>query len=255
LNLKRGKVRGFSAHGLKESAGPADKKTSSRRAATALVNVMATYITEINKLGDLNVALQSFSTTCAANAVALGGLTPAQLTEISGMATNFTSSLNSYATAKAAADLALSNRNAQVKTSKATLSKWAKTFRANPTITDALLDQLDLPHHKTPGSKTPPVTPGNLIASSDVQGLVSLKWKRNGNTSTTVFTIETQTALDGDWSIAGSTTKTKFDYQAVLGNYIAFRVFASRDGQNSQPTVPVTLWANGGGQSLTLKAA
>lgn len=212
------------------------------------------YITQITKEADLSVALTSFSATCAANAAALGGLTPAQLTEISGMASNFATSLANLATARAAEQLAMENKNLQLATSKTLLAKWAKTFRANPAISDALLDQLNLPHHKTPGTKTPPTTPLDLVAGADIQGLVNLKWKRNGNNSTTVFTIETQSELGGDWTIAGSTTKTRFNYQAVPNQYIAFRVYASRNGLYSQPTLPTTLWANGGGQTLTLAA-
>lgn len=212
------------------------------------------YITQITKEAELSVALTSFSATCAANALALGGLTAPQLAEISGMASGFASSLASLATARAAEKLAVENKNLQLATSKTLLAKWAKTFRANPAISDALLDQLNLPHHKTPGTKTAPTTPLDLVATADIQGLVNLKWKRNGNRSNTVFTIELQGEPGGHWSIAGSTTKTKFNYQAVAGEYIALRVYASRDEQNSQPTLPVTLWANGIGRALTLAA-
>ena len=212
------------------------------------------YITEMRKLGDLNLALQSFNSTCAANALALGGLTAPQLAEIAAMSTSFSSALAAYETAKAAADLAITNRDLQIKASKATLSKWAKTFRANQAISDALLDQLNLPHHKTPGTKTPPTTPLDLTANADGLGVVSLKWKRSGNNSTTQFLIETQTSPGGDWTLTGATTKVRFSYQAVPGSYLGFRIIASRDDLVSTPSVPAVLWLNGGGEMLTLAA-
>lgn len=212
------------------------------------------YITEIVADSDLNVALQNFSAVCAANSVALG-LNPAGLTEIAGAATGFTTNLNSWVGARSAANLAKDNKDAQKKASKIIVSKWAKTFRANPAVPDALLDQLDLPRHKTPGTKTPPTTPLDLVATPDVQALVGLRWKRNGNNGTTQFVVEAQTAPDGDWSIVGTTLKVRFSHQAELGMYVAYRVTATRDGLDSQPTVPVVLWPNGQqAQQLALAA-
>jgi len=203
------------------------------------------YITDIRKQSDLSVALQAFAATCTANALALGGLTAPQLAEINLMATNLASTLTAEANAKAAFDLAHANKAAQYTASKTTLGKWAKTFRANPAISDSLLDQLNLPHHKTPGTKTPPSTPLDLVATPDVQALVALRWKRNGNKTNTQFVVEAQTAPDGEWSIVGTTLKVRFSHQAELGMYIAYRVTATRDGLDSQPTVPVVLWPNG----------
>jgi hypothetical protein len=213
------------------------------------------YITEMRKIAELNLALLGFSNTCAANALALGGLTPAQLAEIAAMATNLNASINAYESAKAAEALALENRNIQLAASKATLSKWAKTFRANLAISDALLAQLNLPPHNPQATKTPPATPLDLTASADGQGLVSLRWKRNGNKSGTQFLIETQTTPGGEWTITGATTKVRFSFQAVPGNYVGFRVIAARDDEQSAPSVPVVLWLNGNeNTSLSLAA-
>jgi hypothetical protein len=206
------------------------------------------YITEIKKEGDLNIAMQTFAATCQANSAALG-LTPPNIVEINGMSTNFTGSLTGLATSKAATKLAQQNKDTTLKASKATLSKWAKTFRANPAVSDALLDQLQLPHHKTPGTKTPPTTPTDLVGDADIQGLVSLKWRANGNRSGTQYVVESQPGPDAEWAIIGSTTKTKTTFQAVAGNYIAFRVTARRDDQDSQPTLPIVLWSNGAPQA------
>lgn len=211
------------------------------------------FITEITADGELNTALANFNTVCAANAATLA-LAPADLTAIAAASTGFNTTLNAATVAKAAAKNSVEAKDMQKKTSKSTVSKYAKLFRANAAVPDNLLDSLMLPHHKTPGSKTAPTQPLNLYGNADGNGLVNLKWNRNGNTSGTTFLIEVRTDPAGPWSISGSTTQTKFGYQAVPGAYIAFRVTATRRNLLSPPSVPFALWENGGGVSLQLAA-
>lgn len=211
------------------------------------------FITEITADGELNTALNNFNTVCAANAATLA-LSPADLTAIAAASTGFNTTLNAATTAKAAAKNSVEAKDLQKKSSKATVSKYAKLFRANAAVPDNLLDSLMLPHHKTPGTKTPPAQPLDLTGSADGNGLVSLKWKRNGNISGTQFLVETRTDPAGDWTISGSTTQTKFQYQAVPGSYIAFRVTATRRDLLSPPSFPYAFWENGGGMGLQLAA-
>jgi len=211
------------------------------------------FITEITADGELNTALANFNTVCAANA-ALLALAPGDLTAIAAAATGFNTTYNAATAAKAAAKNSVEAKDIQKKTSKTAVSKYAKLFRANLAVPDNLLDSLMLPHHKTPGSKTPPTQPLDLVGSADGNGLVNLKWKRNGNTQGTQFLLEVRTDPAGPWSISGSTTQTKFGYQAVPGVYIAFRVTATRRNLLSPPSVPIVLWENGGGMSLRLAA-
>lgn len=211
------------------------------------------YITDIRKQAELADAMTTFAATCAANSAALH-LDPADVLAIQAMANSFTSALNAYSDAKAASDSAHAAKDAQYASSRATLSMWAKTFRADLTISDALLEQLNLAPHSTPGTKTPPTTPIDLVANPNGLGVVALKWGRNGNGTGTVFDVQTQSAAGGDWTIAASTTKAKFSYQAVSGQYIAFRVSASRNGLTSTPTLPIVLWNQGGG-TAELKVA
>jgi len=212
------------------------------------------YITDNLSDGQLNTALANFNTVCIANSVALG-LSPADLTAIAAAATTFNTTINAATAARAAAKNAVDAKDLQKKASRATVSKYAKMFRANLTVPDNMLASLMLPPHKTPGSKTAPTQPLNLFGNADGNGLVNLKWSRNGNTNGTTFLIEVRTDPQGDWSISGSTTATRFAYQAVPGSYIAFRVTATRRGLLSPASFPFALWENGGGQSLMLKAA
>lgn len=113
------------------------------------------------------------------------------------------------------------------------------------------------PTGRTPAALTKPVAPTqplDLTGSADGNGVVSLKWKRNGNITGTQFLIETRTDPAGPWTISGSTTTAKFTYQAVPGVYIAFRVTAVRRDQASLPSFPYAFWENGGEMGLQLAA-
>lgn len=214
---------------------------------------MPEYITEIQADGALNTALASFAQTCTAQATPLG-LSPGDITEITNAATNFDTNLLAWQSAKNAASNAVTAKDGQKATSKAVVSKFAKKFRANPAVSDQLLASLMLPPHSTPGQKTAPTTPINLVANGDGNGLVTLKWGRNGNTAATVFEIWYRLSATGEWAVLGSTTKAKFDYQWTAGTYIGFRVTASRNGQTSPASTPVVLWEQGGEGSLGLAA-
>ncbi|MGE0001708.1 MAG: hypothetical protein AB7F50_01590 [Fimbriimonadaceae bacterium] len=214
---------------------------------------MSNYITQIESDGELNTALASFAQTCAAQATPLG-LSPADVTEINNAATNFDTDLLAWQNARNAAANAVTAKDSQKSASKGVVSKFAKRFRANPAVSDELLASLMLPPHATPGTKTPPTTPTDLVAEGDGNGLVTLRWGRNGNTSATVFEVWFRTSPTGEWTVLGSTTKLKFDYQWSPGEYIGFRVTASRNDATSPASTPVVLWEPAGENTLQLAA-
>ncbi|MBV6457442.1 MAG: hypothetical protein HONBIEJF_00551 [Fimbriimonadaceae bacterium] len=211
------------------------------------------YITEIVNDGELNTALANFNTVCIANAAALG-LVPADLTEIAAAATGFNTNLNTATAAKATANSAVEAKDLQKATSRGVVAKWAKVFRAKTTVSDALLNQLMLPPHKTPGSFTAPTTPTDLVATANGDGVIALRWKRNGNIASTTFTVEYRMSASDPWVILGTTTKVSFGYESAPGQYIAFRVSASRRGVSSPASTPVVLWDTEQGQTLQLAA-
>lgn len=211
------------------------------------------YITEIVVDGELNTALANFNAVCIANAAALG-LVPADLTEIAAAATGFNTNLNTATAAKATAKSAVESKDLQKAASRSVVNKWAKVFRAKTTVSDALLNQLMLPPHKTPGSFTEPTTPTDLVASANGDGVIALKWNRAGNIQSTTFTIEYRTSPSGGWAILGTTTKASFGWESAPGQYIAFRVSATRRGVTSPASTPVVLWDTETSQTLQLAA-
>ncbi len=115
---------------------------------------------------------------------------------------------------------------------------------------------LQLPPHNPDRSTTAPTVPQDLVAKANAEGFVTLKWKRNGNPTGTVFIIESQSAPGGAWTQVGAVTTAKFEWQAEVGHFIGFRVKATRTKQSSQFSTPVVLWADGGsGEVFELKAA
>lgn len=211
------------------------------------------YITEINADGELNSALANFNTVCIANSVALG-LAPGDLTEIASAATSFNTNLNTSTAAKATARSAVEAKDTQKGTSKGVIAKWAKVFRAKLTVTDALLGQLMLPPHKTPGTFAEPTTPTDLVATANGNGDIALKWNRAGNNQFTTFIIEYRTSASDPWVMLGTSTKRTFGWESAPGQYIAFRVSASRRGVISAASTPVVLWDTEQGQQLQIAA-
>lgn len=214
---------------------------------------MPNYITEIRADGELDTALASFAQTCAANTAALG-LSPADVTEINDASTGFGTTLVAAQNARNTYANAVTAKDAQKTASKAVVSKFAKRFRANPAVSDQLLASLMLPPHSTPGTKTPPTTPQDLVANGDGNGLVTLRWNRAGNVRVTVFEVWHRTSPTGAWTLLGSTTKTKFEVQWTPGEYVGFRLTASRNGATSAPGTPVVLWEPADQATLSLAA-
>ena len=187
------------------------------------------YITDSMPDADYAAALTSFAAACNANKVALN-LQPADLTEIGNAATAFSTGLNTAVNAKVAAKATINAKDTTRKTTRTTVGKWGKIFRSNLAVPDALLDTLMLPSHKTPGKKTQPSTPEKLVASATGNGFVTLQWSRNGNIATTTFVIEYRASLSDTWIQVGSTSKARWQYQAIAGSEIWFRVTANRRG-------------------------
>jgi hypothetical protein len=212
------------------------------------------YITEIERDGDLNLAMANFSAVCTANATPLG-LTGPMLAEIDDAATEFATKLTAAAAAKAAQRAAVEAKDDQKAASQAIISKYAKIFRANSAIQDSLLAELMLPPHNTPGSQTTPTTPIDLVASANGDGVTTLKWNRNGNDRGTTFRIEKRTSPEGAWTIVDTTTRRRLATMSTPGQYVAYRVIAARNGMASPPSTPVVLWGGSGEAVATLEIA
>lgn len=80
---------------------------------------------------------------------------------------------------------------------------------------------------------------------------LTLRWKRNGNSTTTSFIIERK--IGGKWSQIGSVTASKFSMTDVaVGQKALFRIYAQRGNRRSDYSNEAVIWdySTAGAQEL-----
>ena len=195
----------------------------------------------------------NFNGVCIANKSALL-LDTTALAEIAKATNDLNTQFTAWIAAQAASANAKGSKDAQFKASRAVINKWAKTFRANTAVPDALLDQLMLAPHKPGRTVSAPTTPTNFKGTTNGEGMVSLQWSRNGNSASTQFIIEYRLSPTAPWAIAGASSSVRFDYQGTAGSYVAFRVYAKKKTANSAATAALIFWEDSSSQTV-LKVA
>ena len=116
-----------------------------------------------------------------------------------------------------------------------------------------IMNDLGLPERNLPGPKTSPEIPLEFSATPTATGSVNFRWKRNGNTNSTVFTVE---ANSGDgWIQVASTSKVRLTLTGYTpGIAVNFRVRASRNNQTTAPSNESGIYGEGFGSSLQIAA-
>ncbi|MCE9558481.1 MAG: fibronectin type III domain-containing protein [Armatimonadetes bacterium] len=188
----------------------------------------------------LGVVLPLIST----NKVALS-MTTQEVTDLTNLCNAYTTQYQVANTAKATAKAAVTLKDTNKRNARKALINWTKVWRSNNAISDSLLELLMCPAHGVQPSFTTPTIPTNLVAFSDGQGNIELRWNRGTNIRGTSFFIETRDSPTSDFRVLGVTTTAKFVTEATPGQYISYRVIAARHGKFSPPTAPVSLWDNG----------
>lgn len=204
---------------------------------------------------ELRTMMQTFTTVATANSAALG-LTPGNLTEISGQNTLYNTSLNDQTAAQAVAKGAVADCTLEKKDTVDLLSKFNAIFKANPAVTDELIDQLGLPPRSDGGDHLPVFVPTNLAGMGCSNGVNSLKWANGGNAKGVNYVVEASYDNGGTWEIVDVVTTIKMDhYDQTPGQPVSYRVYAKRRNLKSAPSNVATIYQSGGGQALNLQAA
>lgn len=212
------------------------------------------WITEVRKDSELEKLGENFVTICAEQASTLG-LTAAQVSGLQGTLNNYGSSLTNLETKVQEKEAAVTSKDQAKETFQDLIRSYAKKFRANTAIPDELLSQLAVAPHTVKRTKTAPAQPVSLIATPDAAGVVTLTWEKNGNNSGTTYQIQTQEPGASAWTIVGTTTRAKFVFTGnPVGSELSFRIVATRRELFSQPSLPVTIFANGDSSSLQIAA-
>lgn len=111
--------------------------------------------------------------------------------------------------------------------------QFARQFKANRSVSSAVQAGLGIVSETRSG----PVVPVNeLVAAGDGNGVISLRWSRNGNSRGTSFLVEYRAYTEGEWRTAGVTTKTRFRHSGqIVGQPLQYRVTSIRSDEVSVP--------------------
>ncbi len=211
------------------------------------------YITEIDNDAELKSKMNVFIVKVDENRTTLG-LTTTQVSALNLLFSDYGAAIDDATKAKNASKGATIAKNSIKSTAKSSIAQYAKTWRANASIPDALLAELMLPPHNASQESPAPSQPTGLELKINTEGVVTLKWKRNGNLSTAIFIVESSPNTNGPWTTADITSQTKMVYGGTVGDQICFRVTARRVGQNSPPSSVIVLWPNGNTEILEIAA-
>lgn len=214
------------------------------------------YITEERRDAQLRNMLPAFISQATANATLLG-LEPSELDALTSEASNYSDVLDQVEAAKNLLRSAVRAKKKSQSEIRALLAQFAKTWRADPAIPDNILAEMNVAPRQGQGSQSPPVTPTQVNYSINTEGVVRLRWKRNGNKPGTVFNVERSADGVTNWAVVNTSTSTKAIFQTAPGVTVYYRVVAIRGQHSSAPTNPIVVWptADNAGQTTHLEAA
>lgn len=174
------------------------------------------------------------------------GVDAGELEEIQDAGIAYQEALANVIEAKASYEASVINKNNAKLNSINVNRKYVAQFQAIPNLSEEVFQSLDIPARHTSGTRSAAATPSGLIATAQVNGGVTLKYARNGNSQSTTFTIQQSDDEGATWSNIYSSSKTRVNLAGYTpGVSIWFRVFATRNNTSSAPTQPVVIWANG----------
>lgn len=179
----------------------------------------------------------NFAANCAENADELG-LSPDEVEAIFQASRRLDQDLLALQEAHAAYRAAVAKKDTTRSETVEFARIYARIFKANPGVTPSLQMRLGIVS-SAPSSAVVPVN--NLVADGDGNGVIALRWDRNGNSRGTSFLVEYRAYADGEWRTAGVTTKTRFKHTGqVVGRTLAYRITSIRSDEVSIPC-PVVL--------------
>lgn len=126
---------------------------------------------------------------------------------------------------------------------------------AKATTTTTLLNKAGFSPRPVYGTKTTPKTVTNLSSQAFANGSVTLKWSRNGNSSSVLFTIWAK-GTTGNYVAVASTTKVKITMTGFTpGVYKQFYVTSTVNNQTSLPSSETAIYGSGGSGDVDLQIA
>jgi hypothetical protein len=180
--------------------------------------------------------ITNFATVATANAAALG-LTPGDIADIASVKNTYVGAYEDQLAAISAAKGAVTECDQAWDAALTVVSKFNKIFQAKPGLSPELLAELGLTVPSADPSTVPVYVPSNPSAMGSSNGVNTLRWWRNGNSSGTTYVVEVDYDGLNDWAILDSTTRCKYEHGGQTpGRFIRYRVYAQRGTRKSFPS-------------------
>ena len=135
------------------------------------------------------------------------------------------------------------------------ISSIVKRIYGDPNVDDTLLAKAGLASRPSRPTLATPNVPTDFTATVIGPNSVELKWKRNENINTTIYTVEVRHGLTGTWQTLTSQTATRFvDETSEPGQPVSYRVYAKRGKRKSTLSTVASVWVDGEETTLSLAA-
>ncbi len=198
-----------------------------------------------------NTKIQQFKNGFAANAAALGYEVD-DIDAVLGAASAFNTAFNTAESAKVSSRYATQEKQDQYRSTAEVIRDYAQALKSNPLVTDEILEECGF--EPSPAPAGPVVPPSDLTAKPQSDGMCLLKWKRNGNSTNTVYIVEAQIGSSSTWTVINAGTNLSYkDFDATPGIQRVYRVKARRRNVTSPASPSATIYP--GGTSTTLSIA
>lgn len=198
---------------------------------------------------DLAVSGMNAATTISGSPTTYGLSVP-NATQISTTMSAFDLAVTTADAAELAYREAVIARNAARDAAVEVFGKWLRLSYANPVVLDSAFGAIGLDARDSGATPRPVTQPLNLEAIPGQDGTVKLKWRRNGNTSATAFSVEAMVE-DGAWEIVSVANRARVELSAYApGTQVTFRVQAIKGEDVSDYSNLATIYQDGGALRL-----
>lgn len=183
------------------------------------------------------------------------GVTEVSVAALSTLNEAFLGDTQIAAIAAANAKATTSTKNAKRQQVLDSIRAMTLIVYADPAVNDTLLNKAGFSPRPVYGTKTTPKVVTNVSSQAFANGSVTLKWGRNGNSTSTLFTIWAKGST-GSYAAVATTNKVKITMTGFTpGVYKQFYVTSMVNGQTSLPSAETAIYGSGGSGEVNLQIA
>ena len=192
-----------------------------------------------------------FLAACVENSEELG-LTSKELVEIQSFNDDFKQKMTRVVSTKSVYEGAVQGKKLSRTLAIKNIRGFANKFKANLEVSPGTLRELGV----VCSSNSAPVVPvSKLVVVGMETGINKLKWKRNGNSSQTMFIVEFRAEGEEKWEFAGAVSKTNFIHAGQIpGRRVWYRVTSTRASKSSVPCPAVAAYGPMESSNLSVAA-